>query len=235
MINPQLIASDDANPGYVGARNPDDVLSATFYVQAVQDNFQTEKQARPIFKDEIFVRIMIPGRSDLTVEEIAREDHKQRFPRQWAIFQNKNSQEQINGTPVEQWPVLTRAQAEELKALRFYTVEQIADCSDAQITALGMNGNMLRQKARAFLASAQNSAAAQFQAVELAKRDEEIAALKAQMAQLMQQQGAPAAPAVPEKKAKKEKTPEERAAIGARLKAGRDKKKAEQAQQEPTP
>lgn len=179
------LASDDRNPNFAGARNPDDVLAVQFYNRAVQDNFKSEKEGLPIFRDEKWVRIMIPGRSDLTVETPVDGSHPQRFPRQWAVFMNQQSEtDQMVGTPVTEWPVLTRAQAEELKGKKFYTVQQIAECSDAQITALGMNANSLRQKARAFLSQADKTAQAQSQAAEIARRDEENNALKAQIAKL---------------------------------------------------
>lgn len=151
-------------------QNSADILSVTFYVKPVQDNFRTEKEGRPIFKDETFIRVLIPGRNDLTIDDIAREDHIQRFPVQWARFKNSQTEEsQTDGTPVTQWAALTPAQALELRAKKFYTVEQVANCSDGQIQALGMDANRLRQKARTFLANAKNSALAQQQADEIEK------------------------------------------------------------------
>ena len=125
-----------------------------------------------------YVQIMTPGNSLNIVDTPVREEHKYRFPKHWAIFQNSQAEVQIVGTPVEAWPMITRSQAEDLKGLKFYSVEQIAGASDEQIQRLGMNSSMLRQKARAFLDSAKNSAISQNNVNELAKRDREIAELK---------------------------------------------------------
>jgi hypothetical protein len=96
-----------------------------------------------------------------------------------------------------------------LKHFKFYTVEQVAQASDAQLGAMGMAAGMsplaLRDKAKAFLSSAKGTALVQQQADELRKRDEEIAAVKAQLAELAQKMNQPkAAP----KKAKAEELEE---------------------------
>lgn len=232
-----MLSSDDNNPQFTGARNPDDVLHVTFYVRSVQDNFRTEKEGRPIFHDEHFVKIVIPGRNDLDLDMPTTVEHQKRFPRQWMIFQNQQagSTEQTAGTPVTEWPILTRAQAEELRGQKFYTVEQVANCSDGQIQALGMNATILRQKARVFLENAKDSALATQQALELEAKNKEIAELKAaqqaqgdQLAQMHAMISGMAAK--PKKAAKKERKPmseEARKAAGERLRAGRIAKLAQ--------
>jgi len=179
---PNLIATDDANRDFVGARNPDDVLHVLFYMRATQNNFLSAKEGRPIFDNVPFITIQAPGNNLSIIDTPVREDHKVRFPRHWAVFMNQQSESpdelRSTGTPVEAWPTLTKAQAEELKGIKFFTVEQIANCSDAQIAALGMQGPMLRKKAVAYLENARNSALAQQQAAELAKKDQQISDLQ---------------------------------------------------------
>jgi hypothetical protein len=172
------IASDLNNPNFSGATDPDSVMHVKFYMKSIHDTYQSEKEGRPIFFEIPYVQIMTPGNALNIVDTPAREEHKYRFPKHWAIFQNSQAEVQIVGTPVEQWPMITRSQAEDLKGLKFYSVEQIAGASDEQIQRLGMNANMLRQKARAFLDTAKNTAIAQSSVTELAKRDQEIADLK---------------------------------------------------------
>lgn len=184
-----MLASDDNNPEFVGAKNPDSALVVEFYTRAVQDNFESSKQGRPVFSDVVYVRINVPGLKEMQWDMPARSDHKQRFPLQWAHYKNKTEGDAREvGTPLAEWPVLTRSQAEEFRAIKFFTVESIANASDANINNLGMIGGMspytLREKARAFLKAASDAALPQHQAEELAKRDAEIAMLKEQMAQL---------------------------------------------------
>lgn len=179
-----MLASDMNNPNFLGPRNPDEVLHVTFYMRSIQNEFESEKQGRPIFQEVPFVKIMTPGNQLNIVDTPVRPDHRLRFPRQWEIFQSSQSQEQVIGTPVDQWPRITRAQAEEIKALKFFTVEQIAGASDQQVQKLGMNAQMLRQEAQAFLAKAKDTALEQKQAADLKRKDDQIEELQKSIRQL---------------------------------------------------
>ena len=68
-----LLASDDNNPEFMGARDPDSVLSVTFYMKAVKNNFESAKQNRPIFDDRLFVRIVPPGDGQVRSSAPGRE------------------------------------------------------------------------------------------------------------------------------------------------------------------
>lgn len=157
-------------------RGADENLYAEFYIKPVKQNFASEEAGRPIFADVVYVKIMTPSDQLTQIDTIAREDHKARFPRQWAYFQNKQAgMQQVVGTPVGEWPQLTASAAEELRAMKFFTVELIANANDGQLQKIGMIAGMsphsLRDKARAFLNLANDSA-------EEAKREAELEALR---------------------------------------------------------
>ena len=157
-------------------QNADSRLAVQFYKKAVKQEFESNEAGRPIFKEFDFVRIMIPGDNLTEIDTYARDSHKQRFPRQWAHYQNQTQGHQdIIGTPIDQWPQFTRAQAEEFRGLKFHTVESIADCSDQQLQRIGMVAGMspynFREKAKAFLNLATKSA-------DVAQREAEMQALR---------------------------------------------------------
>jgi hypothetical protein len=154
----------------------DSRLAVQFYKKSVKQDIASDEAGRPIFKEFDFVRIMIPGDNLTEIDTYAQESHKQRFPRQWAHYQNQVSNHQdIIGTPLDQWPQVTRSQADELRGLKFHTVESIADCSDQQLQRIGMVAGMsphnFRLKAKAFLNLANDSA-------EVASREAEMQALR---------------------------------------------------------
>lgn len=156
--------------------NADSRLAVQFYKKTVKQDIASDEAGRPIFKEFDFVRIMIPGDNLTEIDTYAQESHKQRFPRQWAHYQNQVAGHQdIIGTPIDQWPQVTRSQAEELRGLKFSTVESIADCSDQQLQRIGMVAGMsphnFRLKAKAFLNLANDSA-------EVASREAELLALR---------------------------------------------------------
>ena len=153
-------------------------LAVQFYKKSVKQDIASDEAGRPIFKEFDFVRIMIPGDNLTEIDTYAQESHKQRFPRQWAHYQNQvANHEDIVGTPLEQWPQITRSQADELRGLKFHTVESIADCSDQQLQRIGMVAGMsphnFRLKAKAFLNLASESA-------EVSQREAELQALRAE-------------------------------------------------------
>jgi hypothetical protein len=157
-------------------------LAVQFYKKSVKQDDASNEAGRPIFKEFDFVRIMIPGDNLTEIDTYAQESHKQRFPRQWAHYQNQVAgHEDIVGTPLEQWPQVTRSQAEELRGLKFHTVESIAECSDQQLQRIGMVAGMsphnFRLKAKAFLNLANDSA-------EVAHREAEMQALKEENAKI---------------------------------------------------
>jgi len=166
-------------------RSADENLYVEFYSKPVKQEFASQEAGRPIFEDVVYVKIHTPSDQLTIIDTIARDDHKARFPKHWAHFMNKHANDvKMVGTPVTEWPLLTSAQAEELKALKFYTVELLANANDQQLQKLGMvagsSGYALRDKAKAFLSLADDSA-------EVAKREQELAQLREENAKIKEE------------------------------------------------
>lgn len=170
--------------------NPDASLHVVFYSKPMQNQFETEKQGRPIFQDVDFVRITLPGDKNNIIDTIARPDHKARFPLHWAHYQNQHSGKAEIGTPLSVWPLITASKAEELRALNFRTVESIAHASDAQLQTLGMAAGMaphaFRERATRYLQAAKDESFVNEQSERAKKLEEE----NAQMRQTLEQQAA---------------------------------------------
>lgn len=149
---------------------------------------------RPIFKEFDFIQINVPGDTLNEIKTYANESHKQRFPRQWAHYQNQvGNQETIVGTPIEEWTIISRSQAEELKGIKFHTVESVAGASDQHLQRIGMIAGMnpytFRDKAKAFLNLADQVGETNQREEELSKLRQENAAIKAEAdAKLAKQQ-----------------------------------------------
>ncbi len=188
-----MIASDVNNPDFVGARNPDGALSVLFYSTALQNNFKTEQEGRPIFEDVEMVKIFLPGDDKTVVDTYVREEHKRRFPLQWAHFKNKqDGEQQLAGkTPLSAWARITPAQVQELRAMKFLSVEDVANASDLNIQALGsvagMGAHAFREAARNYLRVAAGEAADTKTSQALADMTAQNEQLRAQMAAMQQQ------------------------------------------------
>lgn len=169
-----MIASDLANPEFSNPTDPDARLHVEIFRQPLKNEFRSEKEGRAIFDEVVMISIQIPGDTTTKVVQPLREDHKMRFPRHWAYFDSTQGKDALEiGTPLGQWPILGPAQVEELRYLKFRTVEQIASASDEQLrkmgSAGGMAGTALRERAIRFLTVAKDASVADHAAEELAK------------------------------------------------------------------
>lgn len=140
----------------------DQSVYAEFFKDAIIDNQKSAEQGRPIYRNVDMLRIMFPGDNTKEVVRIVRREASgnqpadpDRFPKQWAAFQTQQEQVQ-DGTPIEQWPPISKAQAMELKALKIHTVEHLAGLSDVNLTWMG--ARQLRDNAKAWLNEAESGA-----------------------------------------------------------------------------
>lgn len=162
--------------------NPQGIF-VQFYSDAVEIKAESEKAGRPIFKDLPHIRKMVPGDSTNIVERVAKEHDQRNHPREWEIFKRQELTG-LTGTPLEQWPQVTRAQVKEAKYFEVHTVEQMSELSDMSCQKMGMGFAELRTKAIAYLKAAEGTAAQTAQASENQRLQAEIEALKAQMAEM---------------------------------------------------
>ena len=158
--------------------NADSHLHVEFFISEEKD-----------YKGKPFVRIIVPGDKTNIVEQPVRDDHKERFPRQWLYFQmkqNENGSDDLPGTPVRVWAeadpeFMNRGRMEELHILKFQTIEQVATASDSQLQRIGMGATGIREKARLFLTQKTRADGS----AELEQTRKELDELKAQMAELI--------------------------------------------------
>jgi hypothetical protein len=164
----------------------DEQLFVVFYMGVIKDEGRSEQEGRPIFNDVECVRIIVPGDKNNVVDRPASKQDKQRFAKQYGMFrEGRTEEEQVSGTRLNEWPYLTRAQAEELKYLGIKTVEQLANVRD-DITGKVPGLVSLKQNAAVWLAKATKSAEAAQMAKRMQDQDSELANLK----QVVQEQAA---------------------------------------------
>jgi hypothetical protein len=123
-----------------------------FFVEPVELTFRSKQEGRPIYEEREFVEILIPGDRRSIVREPVNDEHKARWPREYAAF--KDGRElPLEGTPLANWPnsAINRARVEELAYFNIRTVEHLAAVSDANLPNLGMGARELRAAAQKFL------------------------------------------------------------------------------------
>ena len=155
----------------------DSGLIVTFYTHPEHQVAKSNEEGRPIYEDKPYIRIMYAGDRNRVTDR--RVDFKgkngnipdpQRFPTQWAQYQA--GEEQVEeGTPIEEWTLISRSQALMLKGVNIKTVENLAAVPDSSIVGLGHGGRKLRDQASAWIQQAKDGA-------ELAKLVDENARLR---------------------------------------------------------
>jgi hypothetical protein len=156
-------------------------MAVFFHTVQRQNNFKTIAEKRPIFEEKVFLKKLVPGDSTLVVDRPMRETDIEEYPVEWARFQQKKEQ-RVAGTPIDAWAILSDTQKAEFKALHVYTIDQFAQLADSAGNKI-MGFNDLRDKAKAFIAAAQDSQ--MFDKIraetdaKLAQQEEEMAQLRA--------------------------------------------------------
>ena len=189
---PLGLETDLNNPNFVGATNPDALLHKEFYWHEPNDINQTavesEKAGRLVRVKgprTIYVKIMARGDKNSIIERAKTLQDEIRFPDEWRMFQIN---EGLIDTGADQpgWKIADKVEGiwepsedeiRNLTFLRFYTVEQIASASDAQVDKMGMGGMGMRKRA----ADACKSRATQAVRSELDEKDKQLADMKARL------------------------------------------------------
>lgn len=169
----------------------DSTILAIFSDEYVENEFQTEKQARVIYDHFYQISLEYPGNNLASFkyrfrpDEVDTSQWPQRFPRQWDAF--KNQKEQVpDGTPIELWPPLSKQRCLELKAMKIHTIEQVAGLTDMTGPNMGMDWRKLRDMAIA--TTKPNEATAQIAKVSSENQElkNKMEVMERQLAQLSQ-------------------------------------------------
>ncbi len=129
-----------------------------------------ELNGKPSWIDKDFVHVVPHGSKDdlefdaqMWLDQKREEVRRGRYNPKWLDHQEsayerwKKGQEVPEfGTPLKMWPALTPAQLKLVQQVGFRTVEDIAQANEEGIRRMGMGGRALKDKATAWLKSAED-------------------------------------------------------------------------------
>lgn len=161
-------------------------LIVEFSFKPLKNEFKSNEAGREIWEDVEHVTIIIPGDRNTLIERIVEPDDKTKFALEYAAFKN-HEKKAVVGTPLSEWAPMSRSLVKEFEYLHIHTVEHLADMSDTAKQAFGPGALQWCEKAKAFLASAKDSAAGQKYAADNAALRNEIAELKRQISEISAQ------------------------------------------------
>lgn len=161
----------------------DDKLYVEFFREPIMQPAKSREAGRAVYEERDFVRIHVPGDKTTVCVEPMHEMNLQRFRARYDKWKAGQG-EAVVGTPLSALPGMTPSKVEEYKFFKIVTVEQLAEAND-QLGQKFMSFQSDKSRAKAFLEVAKGNAPIEKMNAELAKRDEEIETLKAQMSALM--------------------------------------------------
>ena len=161
-------------------------LMVKFYIMSIRDPQATKREGRPMFKDVEICDIKVPGQKDGVARPATPHD-KNRFPAHYAAFKARVEMPE-EGTPLAEWPLITRSLADQLTFMHIKTVEQLATVADSSLHQMqGITG--LKQKAHDWLENAKEDGLLVKLRTELAERDAKIEDLANNLEAVMQRLG----------------------------------------------
>jgi hypothetical protein len=158
-------------------------VAVAFGLYPMLDRKKTETEGREVYKDVEFVKIAVPGDRNSLFFQPAEGTHRKRFPRAYDAYKQREVVP-VNGTPIENWPPVSRSVAMNLRTAHIHTVEDLAQVHDGNVDKICSNGRELREKAKAWLDNAKNGAAAIQLAADKKALQDQLAAMQAQIVAL---------------------------------------------------
>lgn len=158
-------------------------LLVEFSLKPRKNEFESLNAGREIWEDAESVSIIIPGDKNTLIERWAEPEDKTKFALEYAAFKN-NAKQAHTGTPLSEWPPMSRSLVKEFEYLNIFTVEHLATMTDQAKQSFGPGALEWSRKAQAFLDTAKDSAAAQKYASENEKLRSEIADLRRQIKEI---------------------------------------------------
>jgi hypothetical protein len=161
----------------------DSKLLIKFYYRTVPDKAKSEEQGRAVFKEQEYIDVRVPGRGNSGAVRPATARDKKRFERHYVAFKQRIEIPET-GTPLSEWPVVSRSLSETLSFIGIKTVEHLAGIDDNAASGI-MGGQTLKRKATEWLERARQDVSVEQLTDELSKRDTLIAKMQEQIDSLM--------------------------------------------------
>lgn len=182
--------NDMAMPEQTAQQQPRHGLFVQFYMHPKHDKEKSIEAGRPIYAEVPYLMIMVPGDKASIVRRPVRtgqnpKDDNNRFHNEYVAFIQKEEQPS-EGTMLEQWPQINRAQVMELQHIGIKTVEHLAELNDTSLqNYMGLIN--LKKKAVAYLAIVKDEAPMIRLQAEIDSRDTQMASMQEAMDEMQKE------------------------------------------------
>jgi hypothetical protein len=151
----------DARDAFNSIPQQEHGLLVQFYIHPQLNQDASDAEGRPIYREREYVRIRVVGDKASLVERPVRlgfapKCDNVRFRKEYEAFK-QNKEVKVEGTPLVQWPPISKGQIKELEHFGVKTVEQLSAMSDTHVQ--GFRGILsLRNLARRYMEHAKGMA-----------------------------------------------------------------------------
>ena len=152
-------------------------ITPIFFLEPVKDEAASEREGIARFVEQERVRIVVAGDQFNIAVHPVDAGIRERFHDQYERWKRTRESLHVDGTPIEQWAILSRAQIMELKAMGIHSIENAAALSDTNLARIP-DGRAMRSKALAYLESAKDGAAAMRYAAEADRLRDDVSELR---------------------------------------------------------
>lgn len=163
--------------------NQNEGVYPIFFVSTEEDGAATEKAGALRTRDMECVKIVTAGDMLSAATQPVDENIRRRWPNEYSAWKTQNTNDHVEGTRIEEWPLAPKGIIMELKAIGIRSVEDLGSVADANIARVS-DGMIWKRKAQGWLESSKKHGAAARLAAENQRLSDQILALQKQMADL---------------------------------------------------
>lgn len=160
-------------------------MNVFFYYHPVLNAAKSKEIGRPFNETKVYVKIAEPGQRLTEVVREATQQDKQKYAREWALFQQNKAQVH-DGSPIELLFPNDPGISDNLKGWGFHTVEQVAHANAQAIGAI-MGMQSWVNRAQSYIEKANKGVGFHQHQKDLEQRDSQIRVLNQQIDILKQE------------------------------------------------
>lgn len=124
-------------------------INAEFHYQMVLDPNESRRAGRPIFNDQLYIRLQPKGQASTVVDRAVKDQDRFDYPNAWAKWELLN-EKPADGLPLSYLPGITPSSDHYFRSMGIRTLEGVAALSAEKLVSL-RDGLALQTRAKAYI------------------------------------------------------------------------------------
>ena len=141
----------DINQNFSTRASASDGNVVTIFTKKCLNNFKTKQQNERVYDYLPYLEIVSMGQKHSIVIREVEEEDKDKYPQHWEAYEKKEQLRQT-GTPLADWSGCPSELIVEMEYRNIYTVEDLCNLSDANLSKVGLGVGKIRDAAKLYVA-----------------------------------------------------------------------------------